>query len=360
MKTIIFLATAFFSSAALQAQTNYNIKGQVPTSLNVKQAVISYPPDDKGGEYLADTIAIESGRFVYEGRILRPQLAELNLIVPRAEGDRNQTSGEDNNMKNVALFYLDGDINVSFDKQGKASYSGGGKEQSAWRAYEKMTLDRMKEKPGGAGGMEFFEELIQDFVKAYPDSYVSVDLMDIFTQSSINPEVVEPMYYALSARMQQSEKVLGWIGKLEEAKLAVSGTQLAPQFTMNNVDGQPVSLASYRGGYVLLDFWASWCAPCRAENPNVLAAYEKYKDKGFDLLAVSLDTKKDLWIKAIQEDNLPWTQLCDFKANNSEVSQMYNISSIPANVLIDPNGFIVGKDLRGKALHDKLAELLGQ
>lgn len=360
MKKTIFLATAFFISAAAQAQTNYKIKGQVPTSLNAKQAVISYPPDDKGGEYLADTIIVEKGGFVYEGRIARPQLAELNLIVPRIEGNRNRPSEGDDNMKNVALFYLDGNIHIAFDEAGKASYTGGGPEQQAWRAYEKMTLDKMKENPGMAGGMEFFEKLIQDFVKAYPDRYASVDLMDLFTQSSINPELVEQMYNTLSKRMQQSEKVLGWVGKLEQAKMAVSGTVLAPEFTLNDVNGNPVSLASYRGGYVLVDFWASWCGPCRAENPNLVAAYEKYKDKNFTVLAVSLDTKKDLWLKAIEEDKLPWTQVCDFKANKSEVSIMYDISSIPANVLVDPKGYIVAKDLRGKALEDKLAALLEQ
>ncbi|MDD3977811.1 MAG: TlpA disulfide reductase family protein, partial [Methanomicrobium sp.] len=204
---------------------------------------------------------------------------------------------------------------------------------------------------------EFFEEIITDFVKKYPDNYVSVDLMDLFTQSSIQPDIVEPMYNALSKRMQNSEKVLGWVKRLEEAKLAVSGNQTAPEFTLNDAGGEPVSLASYRGSFVLVDFWASWCVPCRAENPNVLAAYEKYKDKNFHVLGISLDTEKDRWLKAVAEDKLPWKQLCDFLANKSEVAQLYNISSIPSNILIDPNGKIVGKNLRGKDLHNRLDEL---
>ncbi|SKB39474.1 Peroxiredoxin [Sphingobacterium nematocida] len=354
----IFLIGAVFLSITLHAQTKYNIKGKVSNTSKAVMAVLSYPPDDKGGEYRADTATVKSGKFEFKGAIARPQLAELNLIEPRPEGAGRRRDSEADNMKNVGLFYLDGNIKVTFDTAGKASYAGGGKEQQSWRAYDKLTSRKMKEQSDKMGGMEFFAETISEFVSTHPDSYVSVDLMDLFTQSSINPELVEPMYNSLSKRMQQSEKVLGWIGKLEQAKIAVSGTVLAPEFTLNDVDGNPVSLASYRGGYVLVDFWASWCGPCRAENPNLVAAYEKYKDKNFTVLAVSLDTKKDLWLKAIEEDKLPWTQVCDFKANKSEVSIMYDISSIPANVLVDPNGFIVGKDLREKALHDKLEQLL--
>lgn len=359
MKKITLFAGLILIAASLNAQTSYIIKGKIPLTHKATRAVMSYPPDDKGGEYKADTTDIRAGKFEFTGSIGRPQMAELNLIIPRPSGEtgrRNQSGEEGNNMKNVALFYLDGNINVTFDTAGIASYAGGGKEQKGWQDYEAMVKEKSKTFKGE--GMELFEQVITDFVKGHPDLYASVDLMDLFTQSSINPKLVEPMYTALSKRMQNSEKVLRWKPKLDEAKLAVSGNQIAPEFTLNDTEGKAISLASYRGGYVLVDFWASWCVPCRAENPNVLAAYEKYKDKNFKVLGVSLDEKKEAWLKAIAEDKLPWKQVCDFKAANSEVTKKYNISSIPANVLVDPNGKIVGKDLRGKALHNALAELI--
>ncbi|WP_442591238.1 redoxin domain-containing protein [Pedobacter sp. AW31-3R] len=360
MKKLIILTAAILFAVTLHAQTSYTIKGQIPAAHKAMRVVMSYPPDDKGGKYNADTANITNGKFEYKGVIGRPQLAELNLILPKpaAGAGRRNESDEGGGMKNVALFYLDGKVDIAFDTAGMATVAGGGQEQSGWKGYEQMVMAKNKALNGAPASMEFFEEVVTDYVKANPDLYVSVDLMDMFTQSSIQPKLIEPMYNSLSKRMQNSEKVLGWKPKLDEAKLAVSGKVTAPAFTLNDTEGKAISLASYRGGYVLVDFWASWCVPCRAENPNVLAAYEKYKDKNFQILGVSLDEKKDLWLKAIAEDKLPWKQVCDFKAAESEVTKSYNISSIPANVLIDPNGKIVAKDLRGKDLHDKLAELI--
>ncbi|EDM36501.1 thioredoxin family protein [Pedobacter sp. BAL39] len=354
------MTAAMLFAVTLRAQNSYIIKGKIPFAHKAARAVMSYPPDDKGGAYNADTVNITNGKFEFKGAIGRPQLAELNLIFPKPAGEtgRRKESDEGGGMKNVALFYLDGNVDVSFDTAGTATMTGGGKEQLGWKDYEQMILTRNKALNGATATMEFYEELIADYVKAHPDLYVSVDLMDLFTQSAIQPKLVEPMYNSLSKRMQNSEKVLAWKPKLDQAKLAVSGNLRAPDFVLNDTEGKAISLASYRGGYVLVDFWASWCVPCRAENPNVLAAYEKYKDKNFQVLGVSLDEKKALWLKAIAEDQLPWKQVCDFKASKSEVTQLYNISSIPANVLVDPNGKIVGKDLRGKDLHDRLAELI--
>ena len=128
---------------------------------------------------------------------------------------------------------------------------------------------------------------------------------------------------------------------------------------MNDTEGNPVTLSSLYGkGYLLVDFWASWCGPCRGENPNVVAAYNKYHAKGFEILGVSYDDNKDKWLKAIEEDKLPWIHVSDLKGWGNMTAKLYSISGIPANVLLDKEGKIIAKNLRGAALEEKLAELL--
>jgi peroxiredoxin len=143
----------------------------------------------------------------------------------------------------------------------------------------------------------------------------------------------------------------------KEAKTAV-GTAAA-DFVEATPEGKKVALSSFRGKYVLLDFWASWCGPCRAENPNVVKAYNEYRDKGFTVLGVSLDgaSMKDKWVAAIRHDGLVWTQISDLKGWDNEAAKAYGVASIPQNFLIDPNGVIIAKNLRGDALQAKLAEL---
>lgn len=132
----------------------------------------------------------------------------------------------------------------------------------------------------------------------------------------------------------------------------------APDITMPDVNGNNFSLSSLKGKYVLVDFWASWCGPCRKENPNLVAAYNKYKDKNFTVLGVSLDKTKDAWLKAIKEDNLSWPQISDLQFWSSAAVPLYGFEVIPYNVLIDPNGVIIGKELRGAELEAKLEEVL--
>jgi peroxiredoxin len=203
------------------------------------------------------------------------------------------------------------------------------------------------------------ERKTDQYVEKYSSSPVTPFAILVNSQISEEPDLprMEARYAKLTPSAKESKygKVLG--STIADSKIGAVGT-MALDFTQNDPDGKPVSLSSFKGKYVLIDFWASWCKPCRVENPNVVEAFKKYRDRNFTVLGVSLDRSKDTWLQAIKDDKLDWTHVSDLKFWNNAVSQQYRISSIPQNLLIDPQGMIVAKNLRGKELQDRLAELL--
>ncbi len=207
-------------------------------------------------------------------------------------------------------------------------------------------------------------DAIEDEVEEYQRSY-----LDNNPASFIAPYIVQSLHYskeadeieALLAKLDPSLKgstLVGNISRRVEVLKNVAVGMPAPEFTQNDSLGNPVSLSSFRGKYLLIDFWAAWCPPCRAENPNVVEAYHKYNNKGFEVLGVSLDRSRERWLKAVQDDELVWTQVSDLKYWSNEAAALYGISSIPSNLLIDPDGMIIKKNLRGEDLHSALEELM--
>ena len=177
-------------------------------------------------------------------------------------------------------------------------------------------------------------------------------------------ELFEKVSTKLSAKLPESELVkqlADLVNKTKNPTAQVGAIgSFAPEISLSNPDGQEIKLSSLKGNYVLLDFWASWCRPCRMENPNVVENYNKYKNDGFTVYSVSLDQKKELWVKAIKDDRLAWkNHVSDLKYWQSEAARLYNITAIPANLLLDKDGKIIAKNLRGPALGAKLKEIFG-
>jgi len=205
------------------------------------------------------------------------------------------------------------------------------------------------------------QKILQNFITKNPSSYISLVVLNELSDpsSDLDAATIEKLYKNLSESVRRTE-----LGQELEIRIFSKNRtaigSVAPDFTQNDPNGKPVKLSSFRGKYVLIDFWASWCGPCRQENPNVVRAYAQFKNKNFEILGVSLDNPnaKTAWLNAIEKDKLTWPQVSDLQGWKNQAARLYGVESIPHNLLIDPNGVIVAKNLRGENLIRTLGNIL--
>jgi len=327
-----------------------------------------------------DSCVLYKGSFEFSGQLDEPFEATLILQHDIATGSPAVKGKARRDTKQ--LWLAPGETLINGDGQlSKATVSGSqlNEDQLKYMAMlktvydkEQLAMDTLFTNIGAdskAANKKYDESLrellpekmmaITQFIKERPNSYIS--LMAISSTLSNNPDVsvIDPLFSMLSNEVKSTPKGKEMASIIKGLKTVGIGVK-APGFVQNDVNGKPVSLVDFKGKYVLIDFWASWCIPCRAENPDVVKAYHKFKEKNFTVLGVSLDEEKtkQAWIDAIAKDQLNWTQVSDLKSWNNSAAKMYGVRAIPANFLIDPNGKIIAKNLHGEELHKKLAEIL--
>jgi peroxiredoxin len=376
MKRMILLAFAIVPVTVWAQNSNFILKAKVTEEKIPAKAYLFYKI---AGKTITDSAMVDKGAFRFTGVITDPVMAQLVLDHQGAGLTR---LGPDADI--LTMFLEKGDINIIVKDSLKNAVITGSKlndENAKYKAFTAVTekalaminaeyaaapADKKRDqdfvgrlKARFDKTVEEKQALQQQYIKQNPDTYLSLVALSEIAGQNMDVPLIEPIYKSLSERVRNTTAGQEFAKSITLARATAIGA-VAPVFTQNDVDGKPVTLTDFRGKYVLIDFWASWCGPCRGENPNVVKAYQQYKDKNFTVLGVSLDRpgKKDDWLAAIKADGLDWTQVSDLKFWNNEVAKQYGVSSIPQNYLIDPNGKIIGKGLRGEELRKKLASLL--
>lgn len=374
-KFLPFLMLALLIAAtACQPKNSYTISG---TIAHADSGMVYLAKLNSSSIEVIDTAKVVDGKFHFPGKALEQtelvalrfndhqyfgqfliEPAEFNVEADADSLDMPHTIITGSESHEVFMSYLQELYDFSIEMK---KYNGDYRQ--AMMAQNKELQDEIK--VNAEASQEKFVFFVKNFIKEHHQTVAAAFAIQTQLMQRSTPEELEKLVSQLTGAATEKnpyytklQEVLKEAKAEKEAKETVAEGKSAPDFTLSTPDGKEVSLSDFRGKYVLLDFWASWCGPCRQENPNVKKAYEAYKDKNFDILAVSLDKSKDKWVEAIEKDGLTWTHVSDLKFWDSAAAKLYNVKSIPASFLIDPEGKIIAHNLRGSELHTKLSSLL--
>ncbi len=375
VKNVIPIAFALLPLAGFAQSGAYTLTGKVGAYNTPAKA---YLRTVAAGSVKLDSADIKNGTFTFTGTVDDPTRATL-LIDHRGVGMRKLTGAQ-----SVGVYLEPGTISVSSPDSALHAVVGGTKlnvDNEKLKAASKPTSDKMaalmqeyqkapeeqRKSPEYNSAIEKrYNDIANDqkqvwsqFIKSMPKSLVSLDAIKSIGGSVPDYADVAPLFASLSDEVKATKAGVEYAAALNRLKATAIG-EIAPNFTQADTLGKAVALSDFKGKYVLVDFWASWCGPCRQENPNVVKNSQQYKDRNFTVLGVSLDrpNAKDAWLKAIHKDGLAWTQVSDLKFWDNEVAKLYGVRAIPQNFLIGPDGKILAKNIRGEELGKKLGELL--